>query len=150
MVLITSMKHKRWLQTLNVAQNMRRVITTERKTGFCWQKGWSQQGESNTKRKKWDSIPCQFGDDYFIWFIAFNASHQHVTNLSIATHTAGQVHFLSGNGHVFFFLEPSQVLAPHKAGSAKTSCALLLQPAVCVSETSVKQAQLIYRSWGVC
>jgi len=81
---------------------------------------------------------------------AFNASHQHTTVLSVTTHTAGQVRFLSGNEQVFFSLEPSQVLAPHKAGSAKTSRALLLQPAVCVSETSAKPARLIYCFWGFC
>lgn len=125
--------------------------------------GWLQQrgkwdfvgkrAKANRERmtpntKKWDSVPCQFGDDGFIWFTAFNACHQHATILSTTTHTTGQVHFLSGNEHVSFFLELSQMLAPHKAGSAKASCALLLQSAVCVPETSAKPAEMIYCSWG--
>lgn len=119
--------------------------------------GWLQQrgkwdfvgkrAKANRERmtpntKKWNSIPCQFGDDDFIWFTAFNACQQHGTILSITTHTTGQVHFLSGNELVFFFLEPSQMLAPHKAGSAETSCALLSQPAVGVPETNAKPAQI--------
>lgn len=125
--------------------------------------GWLQQrgkwdfvgkrAKANRERmtssiKKWASIPCSFGDDGFIWFRAFNARQQHTTILSITTHTTGQVHFLSGNEHVFFFLAPHQMLAPHKVSSAETSCALLLWPAVGVPETSAKPAQMIYCSWG--
>lgn len=49
--------------------------------------------------------------------------------ISVMTHTAGQVHFLSGNEHLFFFLELSQLLAPHRAGSAKQAvpCFCILQ-----------------------
>lgn len=65
------------------------------------------------------------------------------------TCTAGHVHFLSVNEHPFFFLEPSQVLAPHRAGSAQTSCALLLHSAVRVSWTSAKLTPFSYRSCGL-
>lgn len=93
--------------------------------------------------KKCDSIPCQFRDDDFIWFTAFNACQQHTTILSITTHTTGQVHFLSGHELVFSFLEPSEMLAPHKAGSAEISCASLLHyTAFAVPETSAKPAQI--------
>lgn len=118
------------------------------KRDFVGERAKANRERTTPNAKKWDSVPCQFGDDRFIWFTAFNASHQHYAILSVTTCTAGQVHFLSGNEHVFSFLEPSQVLAPHKAGSAKTSRALLLQPAVGVSETSAKLAQLTCCSWG--
>lgn len=72
----------------------------------------------------------------------------HTKGILSIIHTKGQVCFLSGNEHVLFFLKPSQMLAPHKVSSAETSCALLLQPAVCVPETSAKPAQMIYCSWG--
>lgn len=126
--------------------------------GWLQQRGkWDFVGErAKAKReritpnaKKWDFAPCQSGDNRFIWLTALNACHQHATILSIATCTAGHVRFLSGNEHVLFFLEPRLVLAPHKAGSAKTSCSLLLQPAICDSETSVGAAPLIYCSCGV-
>lgn len=117
--------------------------------GILLAKGLKPTGwEQHQKLENGTLFPVNLGTNASFDFTAFNAGHQHATVLCNKTHTAGEVHFLSGNEHVFFFLEPSQVLAPHKAGSAKTSCALLFQPTVCVSETSASLAQLIYRSWG--